>query len=38
MSDLPNVGFPPSTSVLRRISAQNLHPIETNGTRLLRHA
>lgn len=21
------VGFPPSTSVLRRISAQNLHPI-----------
>jgi hypothetical protein len=38
MSDLPNVGFPLSTSVLRRISAQNLHPIETDGTRPLRHA
>jgi hypothetical protein len=30
--------FPLSTSVLRRIAAQNLHPIETDGTRPLRHA
>jgi hypothetical protein len=33
-----SVRFPPSTPVLRRISAQNLHPIETDGTRSLRHA
>jgi hypothetical protein len=33
-----NVFVPPSTSILRRISTQNLHPIETDGTRSLRHA